>query len=253
MVSDMRTSQASRGTNLDGGRTNPSQPGGPGVGKRTLVQEAEASHGVAAPATPGATGGGQPLPAAFRARMEPAFGADFSSVRVLEDPAAAAMGALAFTRGTDIHVAPGHHDPASQQGQELLAHELTHVVQQPQGRVQAHYFSGFGIGKVTAGTMCNILRDAYNESRTEDDYGAILFHPSSKVPQQHLQNELGLGKTFREIYDESIELVHPSFRISDQTPDQLSWDQWIAGRFPISGQGVMLDTNQMMQLVLAHL
>ncbi|MBN2422746.1 DUF4157 domain-containing protein, partial [Candidatus Woesearchaeota archaeon] len=45
------------------------------------------------------------------------------------------MGALAYTQGNDVHFAPGQYNPGSQQGQELIGHELTHVVQQRQGRV----------------------------------------------------------------------------------------------------------------------
>ena len=82
-----------------------------------------------------ASGGGRPLPGDVKDKMEGAFGADFSAVRVHEGAQAGAMGALAYTQGTDIHFQPGQYDPQSQRGQELLGHELTHVVQQSQGRV----------------------------------------------------------------------------------------------------------------------
>ena len=117
----------------------------------------------------------------------------------------------------------------------------------------AYYFSGFGIDRVTAERMCEILLEAYNEERTEDDYLTILTHETSKVPHEHLLAEVRSGKSLSAIYQESIELVHPYFRIGDITPDQLSWEQWIANRSPIAGQGVMLDTARMMQLVLDHL
>ena len=58
-------------------------------------------------------------------------------MRVHEDGRATSLGALAYTQGTNIHFAPGQYQPDSRQGQELLGHELTHVVQQAQGRVQA--------------------------------------------------------------------------------------------------------------------
>ena len=74
---------------------------------------------------------GQPLGAEIRTRMESGFGTDFSAVRVHQNSdAAPRIGALAFTTGTDVHFAPGQYDPGSTGGQELLAHELTHVVQQ---------------------------------------------------------------------------------------------------------------------------
>lgn len=83
-----------------------------------------------------ASGRGAPLPEEIRRRMERAFGADFSEVRIHEgDEAASAVGAKAFTQGTEIHFAPGEYDPGSPVGLELLGHELAHVVQQAQGRV----------------------------------------------------------------------------------------------------------------------
>ena len=69
--------------------------------------------------------------------MEDSFGADFSSVRVHpESSKAPEVGALAYTQGTDIHFAPGQFRPDTSCGQQLLGHELAHVVQQAEGRVQ---------------------------------------------------------------------------------------------------------------------
>lgn len=69
--------------------------------------------------------------------MEDSFGADFSSVRVHpESSKAPEVGALAYTQGTDIHFAPGQFRPDTSYGQQLLGHELAHVVQQAEGRVQ---------------------------------------------------------------------------------------------------------------------
>ncbi|XXY47653.1 DUF4157 domain-containing protein [Sorangium sp. So ce269] len=81
---------------------------------------------------------GRAMPAAVQQRMENAFAADFSDARVHPGSArATALGALAYTQGSDIHVAPGHWAPETRRGQELLGHELAHVVQQRQGRVRA--------------------------------------------------------------------------------------------------------------------
>ncbi len=79
-------------------------------------------------------GGGQPLPGDVRGYMEPRFGSDFSGVRVHSDPEAGRLSrdlsAQAFTHGQDIYMGAGHYDPGSTAGKRLLAHELTHVVQQ---------------------------------------------------------------------------------------------------------------------------
>jgi hypothetical protein len=78
------------------------------------------------------------MPPLVQAKMESAFGADFSDVRVHTDSARAVdLSALAFTQGNDIHVAPGQWAPETTKGQELLGHELAHVVQQRAGRVTA--------------------------------------------------------------------------------------------------------------------
>lgn len=77
---------------------------------------------------------GQPLDRATRDRMEPRFGHDFSRVRIHADERAAtaanAVNARAFTVGNHVGFAAGQFAPASASGRELLAHELTHVVQQ---------------------------------------------------------------------------------------------------------------------------
>lgn len=81
-------------------------------------------------------GRGLPLPDPVRRKMETFFAADFSAVRVHVGSAAASIGALAFTMGSSIHFAHGQYRPGTPQGERLLAHELTHVVQQRAGRVR---------------------------------------------------------------------------------------------------------------------
>jgi hypothetical protein len=79
-------------------------------------------------------GKGQPLPDSTRSFMESRFKSDFGKVRVHSGGDSVQMSkeinAQAFTRGSDIHFAAGKYNPHSSGGQKLLAHELTHVVQQ---------------------------------------------------------------------------------------------------------------------------
>ena len=79
-------------------------------------------------------GGGQPLPESVRNYFEPRFGYDFSQVRVHTDSTAAdsaqAVNAKAFTLGQDIVFNSGQYAPEHDDGKRLIAHELTHVVQQ---------------------------------------------------------------------------------------------------------------------------
>ncbi len=76
---------------------------------------------------------GLPLDPATRARFEPRFGYDLSAVRIYHDPLVTRLGALAYTVGRQIHVDAGSYAPHTVAGQRLLAHELTHVVQQAEG------------------------------------------------------------------------------------------------------------------------
>lgn len=82
----------------------------------------------------GMSGGGSLLDSQTRSFMEGRFGADFGRVRIHTGPQAASLSsdlnALAFTVGSDIMFAQGRYSPYSQAGRQLLAHELTHVVQQ---------------------------------------------------------------------------------------------------------------------------
>jgi hypothetical protein len=89
--------------------------------------------------------GGWPLPRDVQAKMEAALGANFSDVRVHVGPEASAIGALAFTWGSDLHFAPGQYNPHTPQGQFLLGHELAHVVQQRAGRVANPFGSGVAV------------------------------------------------------------------------------------------------------------
>lgn len=102
-----------------------------------------------------ARGGGKPLPGPLLAKMEAAFGADFSGVRVHVGPQAARIGAIAFTTGNDLYFAPGRYQPDSVQGQQLIGHELAHVVQQRQGRVR------------TAGSGVSVVQDHALEAEAD--------------------------------------------------------------------------------------
>jgi hypothetical protein len=102
-------------------------------------------------------GGGQSLDSNVQTKMSDATGQDLSNVRVHTGPESHALNeslsAKAFTTGHDIFFREGAYDPGSSSGQELLAHELTHVVQQSSGRV------GGGGGRMTV----NAPGDTYEQ------------------------------------------------------------------------------------------
>jgi hypothetical protein len=94
----------------------------------------EPDRGVAMP-----TAGGEHLPGPVLARMNALFDHDFSHVRIRRDrsaaDAAADLDAHAFALGTDLFFGAGEFSPATPDGERLLVHELTHVVQADEGRL----------------------------------------------------------------------------------------------------------------------
>jgi hypothetical protein len=88
---------------------------------------------------------GQPLPDSIRKPMEQSLQADFSEVRIHTDSTSDQLNrsiqAQAFTTGQDVFFRQGAYKPGSRGGQELIAHELTHVVQQGSGKQSANISS----------------------------------------------------------------------------------------------------------------
>ncbi|MBC7976754.1 MAG: DUF4157 domain-containing protein, partial [Myxococcales bacterium] len=154
--------------------TRPTEPN-----KRSLTEQlvpiqlrGDAPDDAAGAEAPPSGGGGAPLPPDVRAKMEAALGGKFAGVRVHISSYASTIGARAFTRGTDLFFAPGAYDPTSPQGLQLIGHELTHVVQQAQGRVAANA----EIGGAPANTDASLESEA-------DELGAKAA--SSPSPQPH--------------------------------------------------------------------
>jgi uncharacterized protein DUF4157 len=96
----------------------------PGTGSAVAAMAADAAKDGS---------GGRPLEGGTRAKMERAFGSDFSNVKVHTDgaanQAAQNLDAHAFADGADLFFDQGAYDPGSQGGEHLIAHELAHVVQ----------------------------------------------------------------------------------------------------------------------------
>jgi hypothetical protein len=130
--------------------------------EKTTLQRAAVcpAPAVAPPAVSTALGqGAKPLPDAVRSRMEPGFAADFSTVRIHTDSAAArsaeAVHAHAYTVGEHIVFAEGAYVPESVSGRTLIAHELTHVLQQRAGeaRLQRDAAAPAPAARPTTGTL----------------------------------------------------------------------------------------------------
>jgi Domain of unknown function (DUF4157)/D-alanyl-D-alanine carboxypeptidase len=114
-------------------------------------------------------GGGRPLDEATAARMQRALGADFRDVRVHEGDAASRLGARAYAQGSDLHFAPGQYAPGTRAGDELIGHELAHVVQQRAGRVATPQGKGAPI------------HDAPDLEAEADRLGALAASGASEV------------------------------------------------------------------------
>ena len=148
-------------------------------------------------------GGGSPLPESLRARFEPRFGYDFGAVRVHTGEhatgAATALGARAFTVGDHLFFGAGEYQPTSTQGQRLIAHELTHVVQQGADprRVQRRPIVSWQLGgttffKARSGDVIELPDDMTVEQvvKLEDDAIAAErrlaeLPPPKPVPEVH--------------------------------------------------------------------
>src|SRR5262247_4603651 len=109
-------------------RPAPRIPGAPQADRRVVQRFSGRSANDVIPLEPGrlnlSSSIGKPLPANVQRKMEALFGEDFSDVRVHSGPQAHAIGAIAFTLGTNIYFAPGHYSPDTPRGHQLLGHEL---------------------------------------------------------------------------------------------------------------------------------
>jgi hypothetical protein len=138
-------------------------------------------------------GGGKPLPEDTRSSMESGFGSDFSGVRVHNDQDAAQMnkelGAHAFTHGSDIYFNEGKYDTGSTEGKKLLAHELTHTVQQGGAPLQKKEATGPEVeGKAIFPT---IQKEDGGDGPSEEEQDAAIEEMSQTEPAEvdEVENE----------------------------------------------------------------
>jgi hypothetical protein len=217
-----------------GGGAAVSAPGGahppaPAIQTLAAAPEAGPQGGAAGPAVESRLaarrGGGNPLPADTRAFMESRFDADFGGVRLHTggEPARLSrqLNAQAFTYGSDIYLGAGQYNPRSSNGQRLLAHELTHVVQQTGkigrkankapaaatwggGRIQRKDGDNDppgGIGQVDPNKQTEQQQDQGNQ--TDDPIGQIQaitqdltpnFSPQSEAPPVNFNVTVGVAQ-----------------------------------------------------------
>jgi lysozyme family protein len=222
----------------------------------------QAKPNPTSPATPAAysqitafQGGGQPLPPAIRAFFEPRFGADFSQVRVHTGhqaaEAARLLQARAFTAGNDIVFGANEYAPnGTSAGQRLLAHELTHVIQQRLGDNKAgpsavrQRASGIQRQEATAAAEEAAFVEWWKRvAGFEGTLGDWLAQPANKYDRGGETN-LGITKKFYLKYAAGQGLSPTEAGFKNLTPEQalkfgrMMWK--VSGANKIKNTGVAL-------------
>ena len=135
-----------------------------------------------------ARSGGAPLDGKIRRRMEGAFGADFSGVRLHVGPQAddlnSRIQAKAFTTGSDVFIRREDYQPDSREGQRLLAHELAHTIQQG------------------GATISRAVLDEEKESESEESEGAEGAE-TEEAKQEEEEHEEGESEESKETEGEA--------------------------------------------------
>ena len=148
-------------------------------------------------------GRGRPLSTAERAFFEPRFGHDFGQVRLHTDEQAAelarALSALAYTVGRDVVFRAGQYAPATTAGRRLLAHELTHVVQQDRGHQHAT-IQRAPTYKTCEETKTKLIDDAIAKAKPLAGAAKQIFEDAFPVSSQR---EV-IRETFGEDVDKTI-------------------------------------------------
>lgn len=167
--------------------------------------------------------GGSPLSDEVRSFMEPRFGTDFGQVRVHTNSRAVQMNrelsAQAFTHGRDIYFGAGKYNPRSSDGKRLLAHELTHVVQQAGAKpvamhsVEAHSNS-------QACEVKNVSRAIIQCDLTEEQKQSWKDNKADQFVSQ-IKDAVNEWKKFRN-KPEAFEQLLPIERIAGSAPAELA-------------------------------
>jgi hypothetical protein len=138
--------------------------------QRHSTTNSEAAHDVPESVNQTLSGSGKPLDKTIRTTMESRFGHNFSQVRIHQgstaEKSARDVNANAYTLGNNIVFGAGQYNPESQTGKRLLAHELTHVVQQQNNVIRPYRPSdAFNFGKLDTPTL---KEDSFNTKKDKE-------------------------------------------------------------------------------------
>jgi hypothetical protein len=159
--------------------------------------------------------GGQPLPDAVRDFFEPRFGQDFSDVRVHTGSKSARsareLDARAFTVGRNIVMGAGQYSPGTSDGRQLLAHELTHVIQQRSNTAQAKEMVqrwSFGSGAAPHGDYIEVPADEQARiTRAMNIVGRVADNPTDFPGCRRFFRDNcpgGSNATLKNVYDNAV-------------------------------------------------
>lgn len=138
------------------------------------------------------SGKGSKMDSSIRTEMENGFGTDFGTVNIHTDSQAAQMnaelGAQAFTHGNDVYFNKGKYNPVSNVGKHLLAHELTHTIQQSTGMISKKESTIFRATSTPVDTYVK------NADKTKDvsfkvNNVKIVVKPDSKTNKKAMENK----------------------------------------------------------------
>ena len=171
-------------------------------------------------------GGGKPLSPSTRSLFEPRFGEDFSEVRVhtgdRADAAARSIGAAAFTQGKDIAFRSDRYRPGTQEGKRLLAHELTHVVQQAESsRRTSGHREGSGDDRRLVQRQAETEEE---ESSDADEPCALTTFTTANFTNEEIVADRQFVDSLRSIdgyaasANVTVHVTH-SFRTAGETPE----------------------------------
>ncbi len=193
-----------------------------------LQAKSEKNSGFASPSVSqqirSSRGYGSPLTSETNKFMSNAFGTDFSGVTIHTGSNAIQMNrslkARAFTHGSDIYFNKGEYKPESSQGKRLLAHELTHVVQQ-KGMMQKSLqkTSNFCTPYATATEAANAewwLRNTYMRLEGIETFGTEVYN----LYDSYLNRRPGDSLTPR-IFNSSSSYIHNSFKDDGYIKDDM--------------------------------
>lgn len=170
---------------------------------------------------------GSPLSIQTKQEMESGFGVDFSKVRVHNDSNAVQMnkelGAQAFANGNDIYFNEGKYNPNSTEGKHLLAHELTHTVQQGNKSVIQKStdpnFAITGLSPLAAGTPNTIFFEMGSSSVNTEEHkvDALAANTSQSYDLEGFASEEGPDAVNRDIAQRRIISVSNMLRSKGHT------------------------------------